>query len=695
MRITNNLKLSGSIVTCLLAWQVATCVAADEGIDSATIDQWSAPYRGWHYWPEHVVPAKPDIPGHNDMIGTDVPTVYQVPGDNKWYMSFVGFNGRGYQSFVAESDDLVHWKNYRLAMGFGPSNEFDHGGCVIGAFLYESYDIKAPRLLKKREGRFCTLYGAYPKQGGYELRPGYEGVACSDDGLTWRRAQDKPILSVFDTDCGQWEKSCIYQPWLVEHEGKFYNFYNAANGGIEQMGAAMSGDLLSWKRYAGNPVVRNRAGGYDSNFCSDGKVFRDSDHWVMFYFGVGRGGAHIMAAFSRDLEHWTAHPEPLYKAGGNPSGLDKQYAHKISLVWNPKNETYYLFYNAVPGLKTMTGGRGIGLITSKPIAPAAKAAKPVVQPEEVIHPPVRAQKPGADAEPRVVLKNDEATSRLSISVDGAEALVYRYGKDIGFTHFYPVWSPSGKAMTVEEAPPYPHHQSFWFADTVELEGHRKASFYGAIYSRIDKKDPKSPFKDQIVHAGFLPEKRIAPDQVETGMKQVWQIDQTVPVLDQDIRVRVVALGGGEYFLDLTYRVTAGYGDVKFVSDAVHYAWPYIRMHPQFSVDKGGKIVNSEGGINQKGTCSLEARWVDYSNTIDGVAEGLAIFSHSQNEYPHKWLTRDYGTFGPRRPDAQSGKPFTLAKGQSIERRVGVLVHKGDVAAGRVAERYAAYVAGKL
>ncbi|MCU0785939.1 MAG: hypothetical protein MUF81_18215, partial [Verrucomicrobia bacterium] len=62
------------------------------------------------------------------------------------------------------------------------------------------------------------------------------------------------------------------------------------------------------------------------------------------------------------LVHWTAHPEPLYKAGGNPSGLDKQYAHKISLVYNPKNETFYLYYCAV-GNK----GRGIGLITSKPL----------------------------------------------------------------------------------------------------------------------------------------------------------------------------------------------------------------------------------------------------------------------------------------------------------------------------------------
>jgi hypothetical protein len=79
-----------------------------------------------------------------------------------------------------------------------------------------------------------------------------------------------------------------------------------------------------------------------------------------------------MIAFSRDLMHWTADPEPLYKAGGNPSGLDKRYAHKISLVYNPKNDTFYMFYDAVPGnppgKKGPTEGRGIGLITSRPIA---------------------------------------------------------------------------------------------------------------------------------------------------------------------------------------------------------------------------------------------------------------------------------------------------------------------------------------
>ncbi len=337
--------------------------AAGADIDRQTLDKWSAPYRGWHYHPDHVVPADPKIPGHEKFRNADVPCVYQLPGQaDKWYMSFIAFDGKGYNSFVAESADLVTWTRPRLAMGYGPAGEFDHGGRVIGAFLYESYDIKAPRLLKKRDGKFWTLYGCYPRQGGYELRPGYEGVAVSDDGLTWRRAKDKPTLAVQDGDCAAWEKDCIYQPWLVEHKGRFFDFYNAAHGGIEQTGLAFSTNLLDWMRYPANPVIANRPGGYDEKFASDPKVFRDGDHWTMFYFGVGKGGAHVMIAFSRDLVHWTAHPEPLYKAGGNPSGLDKQYAHKISLVYKAANETFYMHYCAC-GPK----GRGIGLITSKPL----------------------------------------------------------------------------------------------------------------------------------------------------------------------------------------------------------------------------------------------------------------------------------------------------------------------------------------
>ena len=81
------------------------------------------------------------------------------------------------------------------------------------------------------------------------------------------------------------------------------------------------------------------------------------------------------------------------------------------------------------------------------------------------------------------------------------------------------------------------------------------------------------------------------------------------LLDERRDMRVVALGEGEYFLDITFTLTAAHGDVAFVSDSTHYAWPYIRMNPQFSVQGGGTMTNSEGGVNQKDTHNRVARWI--------------------------------------------------------------------------------------
>ena len=192
----------------IVAMVCLSCNMRDAGpedtteIDEFTLKKWSAPYRNWNYYPDLVIPDKPDIQGIEGVKMTDVPTVFQVKGSDRWLMSYIGFDGMGYQSFVAESKDLVKWDKHRLAMGYGPEGEFDHGGVVLGAYLYKYYDIKAPRILKKKKGYYCSLYGSYPRQGGYELRPGYEGIARSADGISWERAMDEPILSVHQEDCG-------------------------------------------------------------------------------------------------------------------------------------------------------------------------------------------------------------------------------------------------------------------------------------------------------------------------------------------------------------------------------------------------------------------------------------------------------------------------------------------------------------
>jgi Family of unknown function (DUF6807) len=300
------------------------------------------------------------------------------------------------------------------------------------------------------------------------------------------------------------------------------------------------------------------------------------------------------------------------------------------------------------------------------------------------------------AESRVSFNDNPAEGEMRIAVDGQDALVYQYGDDQDLVHFYPVQSPFAQSMTVQKTEPYPHHRSFWFADKVKLDGGRAVGFYSALYSGSKRGiDSKPPYKDHVRHLAFE-EGTAEADQATLNAKLIWEIDGDTPVFDEQRVMRMVALGEGEWFLDITYTLTAAYGDVELVSDAVHYAWPYLRMNKTFSVEGGGTITNSEGGVNQAETNGKPARWVDYSNTVDGKTSGLAVLTHPSTgpESPN-WLTRDYGCFGPRRADEKSGKPFTVAKGESISQRVGILVHRGDVKDGKVADRFAAFIAGEL
>jgi hypothetical protein len=125
---------------------------------------------------------------------------------------------------------------------------------------------------------------------------------------------------------------------------------------------------------------------------------------------------------------------------------------------------------------------------------------------------------------------------------------------------------------------------------------------------------------------------------------------------------------------------------------VHYGWPFLRIHPRFSVQQGGRLVDDVGRVGQEATNGQYANWVDYSAEVDGVTEGVALFIPQDGTW-RKWLTRDYGTFGPRRPDGLSGGRFALGEGQSLAGTARLYIHRGDADTGRVAARYRDYVEG--
>jgi predicted dehydrogenase len=295
--------------------------------------------------------------------------------------------------------------------------------------------------------------------------------------------------------------------------------------------------------------------------------------------------------------------------------------------------------------------------------------------------------------PDIQLSRDDNAGKLAVLVDGREVMAYLYGPEDPLSHYWPLRSPSGRLLTVQHAEPYPHHRSLWIADHVQAESSTAVDFYHCWKNYRTANRPESGFRHFIRHDRFgTIEASGHRAMIEAELR--WIVDEARPVLDEHRTLQVVALGGGEYFVDLVWELRSSYGSIKFMSDPVHNAWPYIRMNPQFHGEHGGKIISDTGAMGQLGTGGRTARWIDYSNTIDGVTEGLARMVHPESDLPRKWLTREYGTFGPRRPKQLSGTLFTLRTGERLNGRVWILIHRGDASSDHVAQRYQQYVEGQ-
>jgi hypothetical protein len=71
-------KLATLTLISLLLVPLAALHAAEptttQPIDQKTLDEWSAPYRGWHYYPDPVIPSDWKIPANEKFHSYDVPT---------------------------------------------------------------------------------------------------------------------------------------------------------------------------------------------------------------------------------------------------------------------------------------------------------------------------------------------------------------------------------------------------------------------------------------------------------------------------------------------------------------------------------------------------------------------------------------------------------------------------------------------
>jgi predicted GH43/DUF377 family glycosyl hydrolase len=300
------------------------------------------------------------VPGAFDEKAVDCPFVYYH--DGRFHLTYVGFDGTGYQTGLAVSDDLVNWERRGLMLARDPADPVTRYNVAAASILREN-ELYAPGRLLKVDGRYVCAWHAYPS-AGYEEGPAVIGLAFSTDLKTWHR--EPPIL--FPQDGAEWERGGLYKPYLVKDGDTFYLFYNAKTAEKnwhEQTGVATSKDLKTWRRHPGNPLLRNGGpNAPDARFASDPFVVKHQGQWAMFYFGLSATDrkARDLVAVGPDLVHFTKLDEVLIDIGA-PGAVDEAYAHKPALVYH-KGDLYH-FYCAVGG-RYPNDVRGISVARSRP-----------------------------------------------------------------------------------------------------------------------------------------------------------------------------------------------------------------------------------------------------------------------------------------------------------------------------------------
>jgi len=335
----------------------ATCSATLGAPDLA------ARYRTPYKYGKLVLEASTE-PGAFDGRTVDCPFVFHHNG--RFYMTYVGWDGTGYQTGLASSGNLVDWIREGCILHRDPASAVTRYNLAM-TWIVRQNELRSAGELKRVRGRFLGVYHAYPN-AGLEEGPAVIGLCWSDDLMHWEI--DAPCLR--PEGGGDWENGGLYKPCLVEHGGTWYLFYNAktknlprerGGGWVEQTGVATSSDLKTWHRYEQNPIVPNGpAGSWDERFASDPCVLIDGSRWAFFYYSLDRAGkARDLVAVGDDPFHPTKVKEILIDAGP-PGSVDSTYAHKPSVVYH--QGALYHFYCAVSG-KWPNEVRGISVSRSR------------------------------------------------------------------------------------------------------------------------------------------------------------------------------------------------------------------------------------------------------------------------------------------------------------------------------------------
>lgn len=245
---------------------------------------------------------------------------------------------------------------------------------------------------------------------------------------------------------------------------------------------------------------------------------------------------------------------------------------------------------------------------------------------------------------------------------------------------YPVRSPSGWELTRMGHPHDPvshsHHNSVWIS-------HADVNGFDFWADRPQTRIVCLAVSEYGESLGHGPEDGVVAWLVAD---LEWQAEGK-PLLKERRRISVHIPGSAETLWRAPQSIMkSGYfvlieSQIEAINQAVTLGrTPFgligVRMTKSVGVrDGGGRILNSDGLINEKEVFRKVARWVDYSGPLTNeVTGGITLFDHPKNSgFPHAFHVRDDGWMGICLTLENS---VTIEPGQVFPFRAGLWCHDG-------------------
>jgi len=317
--------------------------------------------------------------------------------------------------------------------------------------------------------------------------------------------------------------------------------------------------------------------------------------------------------------------------------------------------------------------------------------------------------------PRGVEIWDRGDYQLEVFVNGEHVTNYIYNEAYERPFLYPVIGPDGLNVVrhIPNFGDHPHHKGISIAlgDVSGKKGEPGINFWAlgdigdprqgrVIHQRFTRLEQGSVF-------GKIREENIwkQNDELEQTSqdRSRWKIKKKGEVLMMETRTITIWNVSPMRLIDIRTVMRPAVDEIILSADvegkeAAKENGPLvIRVADNMRGTSEGTIVNSEGGRTEKECWGRQARWVDYYGPVvpGGPINGIAAMDHPSNvRHPTGWHVRDYGLFAAnpfydKKPEWSDQGPICLsrAKGDKLDVRYRIYIHRGDEKRGRVEEKW--------